>query len=72
MSESIAAQVVEIQNLSVAELRERWRGLFGKEAPAYSREHLVRRLAYRVQELAHGGRSCERSPARMDRCPGRA
>ena len=31
------------------------RDVFGGEAPGYSREQLVRRLAYRVQELAQGG-----------------
>jgi hypothetical protein len=52
---NILAQIAEIQALDLAGLRERWKLFYGTEAPAYSREHLVRRLAYRVQELAHGG-----------------
>ena len=36
-------------------LKERWRNLYGTEPPAYKREHMVRRLAYRIQELAYGG-----------------
>jgi hypothetical protein len=36
-------------------LKEKWRGLYGTEPPAYKREHMVRRLAYRIQELAYGG-----------------
>ena len=57
MSTSIIAQINEIQGLKLPELRERWKTLFGTMPPAYSREHFVRRLAYRVQELAHGGLS---------------
>ena len=36
-------------------LKERWRSLYGTEPPAYKREHIIRRLAYRIQELAYGG-----------------
>jgi hypothetical protein len=36
-------------------LKEKWRSLYGTEPPAYKREHMVRRLAYRIQELAYGG-----------------
>ena len=54
---NILAQIAEIQSLDLAGLRERWIVLYGKPAPGYSREHLIRRLAYRVQELAHGGLS---------------
>jgi hypothetical protein len=56
-STSILAQLNEIQSLSLAELRERWGVLYGTEAPAYSRRHLVQRLAYRLQELQLGGLS---------------
>ena len=38
-----------------AALKERWRGLYGTEPPAYKRVHMIRRLAYRIQELAYGG-----------------
>ena len=55
MSQSITAQIAEIQSLGIPELRGRWRTLFGTEPPGYSKEHMCRRLAYRVQELAHGG-----------------
>ena len=54
---NILAQIAEIQSLTLAELRARWETLNGKVAPGYSREHLIRRLAYRIQELAHGGLS---------------
>lgn len=55
MKNGILRQIAEIESLSLPELRERWRELFGTEAPGYSASHLKRRLAYRVQELAFGG-----------------
>lgn len=55
MSQTVLKQVSEIQRLSLAELRERWRALFGTDPPAYRRAYMVKRLSYRLQELAHGG-----------------
>ncbi len=55
MKKSIARQIADLESMSLDELRGRWRDLFGTEPPGYSKAHLVRRLAYRVQELAHGG-----------------
>ena len=57
MSNSIVKQIAGLQRQSVPELKERWRELFGTEAPAYNRTFLVKRLAYRLQELTHGGLS---------------
>lgn len=45
--------------MSYAALKERWRSLYGTEPPAYKRQHMIRRLAYRIQELAYGGLSDE-------------
>ena len=55
MKNGILKQVTELQSLALPELRERWRELYGTEPPAYRRDQLVKRLAYRVQELAYGG-----------------
>lgn len=55
MTESIVRQIARLQKMPIEALRERWRDLFGNEAPAYCRALLVRRLGYRLQELAHGG-----------------
>lgn len=41
--------------LSTVELRAEWRRLFRQTPPLLSRDLLVRALAYRAQELAHGG-----------------
>ena len=39
------------------QLRERWRDLYGAEPPHYRRQFLIKRLAYRIQELFYGGLS---------------
>jgi hypothetical protein len=57
MSDSMVAKIAEIAGLSLPELRERWTTLYGSAAPAYSREHLIRRLAHRLQVLQFGGLS---------------
>ncbi len=51
------AAIAEIQGLTLPELRARWKVLYGTDAPGYSKAYLIRRLAYRIQELAHGGLS---------------
>jgi len=57
MKRSVVKQIAELPTLPIDRLKERWRALFGTEPPAYNRAHLVKRLAYRVQELAYGGLS---------------
>ena len=37
------------------ELKQMWRELFDREPPGFSRNYLISRLAYRIQELAYGG-----------------
>ncbi len=44
-----------IQTAPIAELKEEWRRLYGKEPPPFSRSYITSRLAYRIQELAYGG-----------------
>src|SRR5512136_1214484 len=43
--------------MTVGELRARWVELYGEESRSRNRDYLWRRLAWRVQELAHGGLS---------------
>ena len=54
---SVVRQIADLENLPAAKLEDRWRALFGTEPPAYQRRFLVKRLAYRIQELAYGGLS---------------
>ena len=57
VSDSTLRQITQLSKLSFSELQARWRSLFGSEPPAYHRRFLVKRLAYRIQELAYGGLS---------------
>jgi Protein of unknown function (DUF2924) len=51
MTDSIAAQVAALPKKPTPELRQMWRQLFAKEPPGFSRNYLISRLAYRIQEL---------------------
>src|SRR5437868_15481369 len=54
--ERLAAEIAGLQSLDVTRLKTRWRTLYGREAPArFSRELLIRAVAYRLQERALGG-----------------
>jgi hypothetical protein len=57
VSDSTLTQIAQLNKLSFSELQARWRSLLGTEPPAYHRRFLVKRLAYRIQELAYGGLS---------------
>jgi hypothetical protein len=55
MTDSIAAQVAALPKTPTLELKQMWRELFDREPPGFSRNYLISRLAYRIQELAYGG-----------------
>ena len=55
--DSALAQVAALPEKSTAELKQLWRERYDREPPPYNRPFLVKRLAYRIQELAFGGLS---------------
>jgi hypothetical protein len=55
MTDSIAAQVAALPKTPTPELKQMWRELYDREPPGFSRNYLISRLAYRIQELAYGG-----------------
>jgi len=55
MKADIIRKLAELERMSLAELQEKWRDLFGTEPPGYNRTFVIKRLSYRVQELAYGG-----------------
>jgi hypothetical protein len=58
MQQTVLETLARIGRMDVDELRDQWRALFGTEPPAsYAKAQLVRRLAWRVQELRFGGLS---------------
>ena len=52
---NVLVEIARLESLDQVALKERWRELFGDEPPAYRRGFLVKGLAFRIQELAHGG-----------------
>jgi hypothetical protein len=57
MQSSVLAQLAALPEKSTAELKQMWRDLYDREPPPYNKPFLVKRLAYRIQELAYGGLS---------------
>ena len=55
MTDSIAARVAALPKTPTPELKQMWRELYDREPPGFSRNYLISRLAYRIQELAFGG-----------------
>jgi len=51
----VLPRLAALRNAPIADLKEQWRTLYGKEPPAFSRSYIENRLAYRIQELAYGG-----------------
>ena len=65
MEKSSLGAISKLRQMSVAELRIRWRELYGEESRSRNKAFLFRRLAWRTQELAHGGLS-DRARTRLE------
>ena len=57
METSVLAQLTALPGKTTPELRQLWRDLYDREPPPHNKPFLVKRLAYRIQELAYGGLS---------------
>jgi hypothetical protein len=56
--DKLADEISELQSLGIEQLKARWRTLYKTEAPArFSRDLLMRAVAYRPQERVLGGLS---------------
>ena len=54
--EALAAEIAGLPKLSIDELRERWKAMYGRPpSPEIGRSFLTRAIAYRLQERAYGG-----------------
>jgi hypothetical protein len=74
MTQSVVARVAALKTMPMPALKTMWRELFNTEPPPYNRRFLESRLAYRIQELAHGGlkaETAERLEALADELEGR-
>jgi hypothetical protein len=62
---NILVQLATLKDKTTPELRALWKELFEQEAPHLGRRYLEDRLAFRYQELAHGGLS-DRARRKLD------
>ena len=51
----VLPRLAALQTTPIADLKQQWRELFGKEPPSFNKAYIQSRLAYRIQELAYGG-----------------
>ena len=62
MRKSVIKQVIALEYMPIEALRSQYQDLFSKEARTNAtRDHLVRQIGYRLQELALGGLSTDTS-----------
>ena len=57
MNNPVRRQIEEVQRMTVRELHEKYREVFGEESRSNHRQFLIRRIAWRLQALAEGGLS---------------
>jgi len=55
VNESIIKEIQALQRMTVGQLRVEWERLYNEPTRSRNKTYLWRRLAWRVQELAHGG-----------------
>ena len=65
MTGTTLTQLAALPATATEDLKQLWRRLYERDPPPYNRSYLEKRLAYRIQELAHGGLSDE-TRARLD------
>ena len=53
----LSQRMAALSGLTAQQLRDEWRRLYRGQPPRLSRDLLIRSIAYRMQELAHGGLS---------------
>ncbi len=57
METTLIRRIHRLREMTVGDLRVEWLKLYGEPTRSRNRNYLWRRLAWRVQELAHGGLS---------------
>ena len=53
----VRQQIEELRFMTVGQLREKYREVFGEESRSNHKQFLFRRIAWRIQALAEGGLS---------------
>ena len=49
----VLALITSLPDMSMSDIKALWKELFGDEPPTHNRQFLERRIAYRLQEMAH-------------------
>ena len=49
---SVVAQIAQLPELPMAQIKALWQKLFGADPPTHNRQFLERRISYRLQEVA--------------------
>lgn len=57
MERTVLGEIERLRGMTVGELQTEWQRLYGESTRSRNKTFLFRRLAWRVQELAHGGLS---------------
>ncbi len=65
METTLIRRIHRLREMTVGDLRVEWLKLYGEPTRSRNRDYLWRRLAWRVQELAHGGLS-DAAKAKID------
>ena len=55
MVKSITEEIRELREMTVPELRTRYREVFGEETRSHHKQQLFRKIAWRIQALEEGG-----------------
>ena len=59
------AEIADLDHMPVGLLQVKWQQVFKEKAKSRNKRYLIKRIAYRIQELAEGGRS-ERAKKRIE------
>jgi hypothetical protein len=54
MNDAVYREIEQLPLLQIEELSHRYREVFGEDSPSKYKQHLVRRIAWRLQVLAQG------------------
>ena len=55
MDQALKSEIEALRQLTTKALQERYRKVFGESSPSSNRDHLFRRIAWRLQARAEGG-----------------
>jgi hypothetical protein len=59
MEETKLAEIMDLKNKSLEDLKAKYQEVFGQEPPSNNKVFLWRKIAYRLQEMEYGGLSKE-------------